>query len=134
MICPKHQPVKYPAAPCAGWKNHERSNLRQNRQVDFQDHSLSGNLRFGGWNRAASFYLMKERTAIGLSNLKRAFPEKPEQERRRILKTFWRNFCKDMLEAIKYFATPSAIMSKRVTLVGQEHLDRLVAQKKGLFF
>ena len=78
------------------------------------------------------FYLMKERTAIGLSNLKRAFPEKPEQERRRILKTFWRNFCKDMLEAIKYFATPSAIMSQRVTLVGKEHLDSLVAQKQGI--
>ena len=66
------------------------------------------------------FYLMKERTAIGLSNLKRVFPEKSEQERKRILKTFWRNFCKDMLEAIKYFAAPSAIMSQRA--VSYTHL------------
>jgi len=74
---------------------------------------------------------MKERTALGLENLSRAFPEKTDEERRAILKTFWQNFCKDMLEMFKYYGNPALIKGKRVTIDGKEHLDELMAQKKG---
>lgn len=78
------------------------------------------------------YNILKGRSAIGLSNLSLAFPEKTERERKEILKTFWKNFCKDLLEVVKYYASPSEIMGERVTLVNRENLDDLMAQKKGV--
>jgi KDO2-lipid IV(A) lauroyltransferase len=78
------------------------------------------------------YRLLKKRSAIGLANLSRAFPDMPERERIEILKAFWRNLCKDMLELIRYYAYPAAVKGKLVTLVGREHLDALMAQKTGI--
>ncbi len=78
------------------------------------------------------YRLLKKRSAIGLANLSRAFPDMPERERIEILKAFWRNFCKDMLEATRYYAYPAAVKGRLVTLVGRERLDALMAQKTGI--
>ena len=78
------------------------------------------------------YRLLKKRSAIGLANLSRAFPDMPERERVEILKAFWRNFCKDILEVTRYYAYPAAVKGRLVTLVGRERLDALMAQKTGI--
>lgn len=87
--------------------------------------------RLGDGLGAILYQVMKERTALGLSNLERAFPEKSETERKTILKAFWQNFCKDMLEMIKYYGDPAPIKS-RVAISGREYLDRLMAERRGV--
>lgn len=77
------------------------------------------------------YFCLKKHRKIALSNLAMAFPEKSDKERKEILKSLWKNICKDMLEVIKYCATPGSLKGNRVTFIGKERLDSFVSENKG---
>jgi len=72
--------------------------------------------------------LMKRRNHIGLINLKIAFPQKTEQERKKILKEMWRHwgrFYAEMPHASELF--------KEATFIGMENLREAAKKGKGGF-
>lgn len=74
------------------------------------------------------FYVVGYRKEVVMNNLRIAFPEKTEEERKAIMKEFYHNFCDTFLEMIKMFSWSEDEIKKRFTcnievmndFVGQE--------------
>jgi KDO2-lipid IV(A) lauroyltransferase len=68
------------------------------------------------------------RKKVVLENLRRSFPEKNEEEIRRIARLFYRNLTDTTLETVKYFTTSFAETSRRCPVLNAEtvnqYLDR----------
>src|SRR5688500_9186322 len=61
------------------------------------------------------FYVFKYRKKVVMSNLRLAFPEKTEQERKKIAKKFYHNLIDTFIEAIKMLSTSTERLSRRFT-------------------
>lgn len=59
------------------------------------------------------YYVIKYRKNVVLSNLAIAFPDKTNEERKRIAKKFYKNFTDNFIEVIKLFSISSAQLHKR---------------------
>lgn len=77
-------------------------------------------------------YLVGYRKKVIRTNLRKAFPEKPEQEIRRIVRAFYRHFCDISLETAKAWSMTEAEFDKRVVISGKEYLDNLYADGKSV--
>jgi len=75
------------------------------------------------------FYVAGYRKKVVMDNLRRAFPEKTEEERTRIAKKFYRNFIDSFIEVIKLVSAGERWLSKRFT-VDTEALDEIYATGK----
>lgn len=60
-------------------------------------------------------YIMGYRKEVVMTNLKNAFPEKTEAERKTIARKFYRNFCDNWIETIKLLSISKKSMNKRIT-------------------
>lgn len=61
------------------------------------------------------YVLIGYRKDVVMKNLAIAFPEKTEEERKKIARQFYRNFCDNWIEAIKLFSISKRTLNKRVT-------------------
>ena len=61
------------------------------------------------------FYVVGYRKEVVMNNLRIAFPEKTEEERKAIMKEFYHNFCDTFLEMIKMFSWSEDEIKKRFT-------------------
>src|SRR6516225_7593086 len=75
------------------------------------------------------YYVIGYRRKIVLDNLRHAFPEKPEAERIRIAKKFYRNFIDSFVEVIKLITASESWLKKRFT-VDVQVLDELYESGK----
>jgi KDO2-lipid IV(A) lauroyltransferase len=73
------------------------------------------------------YHLVGYRKGIVLSNLKVAFPEKTERERRAIAKQFYRNFTDTIVESVKLISSGEALIDKM--FVGNMDALNAVAEK-----
>lgn len=69
----------------------------------------------GDFVYALLFYVFGYRKQVVMNNLSIAFPEKSEEERRKIMKAFYHNFCDTFMEMIKLFSWSEAEIKKRFT-------------------
>jgi len=80
----------------------------------------------------AMYHVIGYRKAVVKENLRNAFPEKTEQERRKITQKFYR-FLPDLLvEAIKMRSISAEEVKKRIVIYGQEELERHFAAGKAV--
>lgn len=83
---------------------------------------------------AGSYFLWPRLRQVGLFNLRLAFPERPERERRRILFRTFRGFGR-MLADFAYFPRLTRSNIERLIVYdGFEHYARAQAQGKGVLF
>jgi Kdo2-lipid IVA lauroyltransferase/acyltransferase len=61
------------------------------------------------------FYLLKYRRDVVMNNLKIAFPEKTEEERKAIAKKFYKNLIDMFIESIKMISASDKFIAKRFT-------------------
>ncbi|MDQ4140688.1 MAG: lysophospholipid acyltransferase family protein [Bacteroidota bacterium] len=74
------------------------------------------------------YYVIGYRKKVVFQNLKNAFPEKSENERRVIAKQFYRNLTDIIIETIKLAAVPAAKLKQRVQILNPEVIDALADQ------
>jgi len=67
-----------------------------------------------------------------MGNLKIAFPEKSEQELKRIMKKFYHHFLDIFLEMIKTFTISNEEILKRFKLTNQKELDALMSRNNNV--
>lgn len=77
------------------------------------------------------YYILGYRKNVVMENLRIAFPEKSEQERRRIAKNFYHNFVDTFIEAIKIISVSEKELEKRFS-ADLSILDELYAGTKNL--
>ncbi|MFY7839887.1 MAG: lysophospholipid acyltransferase family protein [Lacibacter sp.] len=81
------------------------------------------------------FYVFGYRKKVVMNNLTIAFPEKKEEERKKIMKEFYHNFCDTFIEMIKLFSWNTEEIKRRFTcnievlndLVGKEQSVQIVS-------
>jgi len=78
-----------------------------------------------------AYYIVGYRKSVVLSNLKIAFPEKPEKERKQIAKEFYRNLMDAIVETIKLFSLSEKELNKRCT-ADLELINELAAKGKNI--
>lgn len=66
------------------------------------------------------FYILKYRRDVALANLKIAFPEKTDKERRQIAKRFYHNLVDTFMETVKEVSASQKFMEKRVACNWEE--------------
>jgi len=76
------------------------------------------------------YYIIGYRKKVVRENLKLAFPEKPEQDIKRITKKFYKHMCDMFLEMIKSISISKAQLNKRFIIKNPEELQRLEQQNK----
>ena len=67
----------------------------------------------GDFVYALLFYVVGYRKQVVMHNLSIAFPEKSEEERKKIMKAFYHNFCDTFMEMIKLFSWNKEEIKKR---------------------
>lgn len=72
------------------------------------------------------------RKAVVMENLRNAFPEKSEKERRKIAAQYYRNLADIMLETIKMLTISKKSLEKRFRLVNRELADKYYAQGRSI--
>lgn len=82
---------------------------------------------FGDCIYGLVFYVFKYRRPVVLSNLQIAFPEKTEQERRKIAKQFYHNFIDTFIESIKFISISKKQIQKRSS-TDFETVNQLIAK------
>jgi KDO2-lipid IV(A) lauroyltransferase len=75
------------------------------------------------------YYIVGYRKKVVMNNLQIAFPEKPEAERRKIMKRFYHNFVDTFIETLKLISCKPAFLRKHVTIKNLDILEDL--HKKG---
>jgi len=79
------------------------------------------------------YYVFGYRTIVVMENLKFAFPEKSEKERKKIAKEFYRNLTDSFTEMIKLFSISEKQIRRRV-LMDLSICDELVKKGKSIHF
>jgi Kdo2-lipid IVA lauroyltransferase/acyltransferase len=69
------------------------------------------------------YAVIRYRRSVVLSNLRIAFPEKTETERRRIARKFYRNFTDNFIETLKLLSASRRFLEERLVLDNPELLD-----------
>ena len=80
------------------------------------------------------FYLVGYRKKLVLSNLKRAFPNKPEQEILKIRRKFYHHFVDIFMEMIKTFTISEKQMMKHYKFKNLDLLENLAKKGKSVIF
>lgn len=76
------------------------------------------------------FTLRLYRYNVVLDNLRLAFPEKSEKERREIARDFYRHFADSLVETLKMLTASDATLRRKVEFEGWEQLNEQVAAKR----
>jgi len=78
------------------------------------------------------YYVVKYRKAVVYENLRNAFPEKSDNERRKIAKKFYRFLPDLIVESIKMCSISAEEAKKRMAIYGLEELERHFSNGKGV--
>lgn len=78
------------------------------------------------------YYVIRYRRGVVDSNLLIAFPEKPEADRRRIAKKFYRNFTDNFLETLKLLSASPSFIRERFIIDNPEVFDEFYASGRKL--
>lgn len=81
-----------------------------------------------------AYYVIRYRRKVVQRNLRIAFPEKSEQERRTIEKQFYHWFCDMIAEVIYGYRATDEQMRERVVFHGQDETAELMLQHHGGFY
>lgn len=79
------------------------------------------------------YYVARYRKKVVLDNLRQAFPEKTETERRKIARSFYRNLTDLMVETLKALTMPEEEMRRRVKLKNYDILEKHIRNGKVVF-
>lgn len=74
------------------------------------------------------YYVIGYRKKVVLDNLRNSFPEKSEQQIKRIAKDFYRQFMQVIVEILRLASMSNEEMKRRITFTNQEVLDQFVKQ------
>lgn len=74
------------------------------------------------------FTLRLYRYKVVMGNLRLAFPEKSEKERREIARDFYRHFADSLVETLKMLTASDATLRRKVEFEGWEQLNEQVAE------
>lgn len=80
------------------------------------------------------YYVARYRRKTVDKNLRNAFPEKSEQERRQIARAFYHNFCDVMVETVYGYHCPADEMKQRVEIIGMDEANKLIDAAGGGIF
>ena len=80
------------------------------------------------------YHVVRYRRQLTAKNLRIAFPEKSEQERRQIAREFYLQFCDTMVETIYGYRCSEAEMRERVVFEHMDEVNRLVDAAGGGIF
>ena len=72
------------------------------------------------------FYLVKYRRPLVRKHLQESFPEKSEQEKKRLERQFYQWFCDYLVETIKMMSMSERQMKRRMTFKGSELINQIV--------
>ena len=86
----------------------------------------------GWWLFVIAFYVVRWRVPLARGNLAAAFPDKPEEERERILRDCYRNLGLSLLEAIWGYGANGEALKRRVRIVNQEVVHHWRDQKRSV--
>jgi Kdo2-lipid IVA lauroyltransferase/acyltransferase len=78
------------------------------------------------------YYVFGYRKQVISDNIRRAFPEKSEEERKIICKRFYRHFCDLILESIKAFTISEKEVKKRVVCKNPELVNKYYDRGKSV--
>ncbi|QBQ41585.1 lauroyl acyltransferase [Sphingobacterium psychroaquaticum] len=78
------------------------------------------------------FYVIKYRKGVVMENLRKAFPEKTEVERKQIAKRFYRFFPDLIVESIKMKSIKASTVIKRIELLNPEEVYKHFKKGKGV--
>ncbi len=80
-----------------------------------------------------AFYIVRYRKDVVWNNLKNAFPEKTDKERKAIRKRFYQNFCDLIVENIKFFSITAEEAKRRCVFPNPEVVNALYEKHPVLF-
>lgn len=80
------------------------------------------------------FHIIHYRKKVVFENLKNAFPEKSEQEIRKIARKFYHNFCDFLLETVKFGVISEKKLSKHITINNMELLETIHTSGKSVIY
>ena len=80
------------------------------------------------------YYVVRYRRRLVATNLRNAFPDKTETERKQIARAFYHQFCDTMVEAIYGFRCSDEEMRQRVVFEHMDEVNRLVDAAGGGIF
>lgn len=78
-----------------------------------------------------TYYVIKYRRAVVMNNLRIAFPEKSEKDRKKIAKKFYHNLTDTFIESVKLISISKAQLNKRST-TDFELVNSLIVKGKNL--
>lgn len=78
------------------------------------------------------YYVVRYRRKVAAKNISDSFPEKSEQERKKILRQFYRNFADYFVETIKLGHISDEEMKRRMEFVGIEEIDKVFDQGRSI--
>ncbi len=78
------------------------------------------------------YYLIGYRRAVVRENIDQAFPEKPIEERSRIIKDFYKNLSEFMVETLKAFSISSDEIKRRVTFKNSHLVEQYFKQEQSV--
>ena len=78
------------------------------------------------------YYVFPYRKKIVMQNLRSSFPEKPDDELKRIRRKFYHHFCDLIFESLKVFTASEKAILKRVNVVNPELLESYYRRGKSL--
>lgn len=78
------------------------------------------------------YYIFKYRRKVAENNIDESFPEKSKEERRKIVKDFYRHFCDIFVETIKLLHVSDDEMRRRVVFKNMEEVDKSVEQGRSI--
>ncbi|MFC2151908.1 lysophospholipid acyltransferase family protein [Bacteroidota bacterium] len=79
-----------------------------------------------------SFYLLKYRSYVVYSNLKKSFPDKNKKEINQIAKGFYKHFSDLVFETLKLTSISSKELKKRIKIKNIELVDKLYSENKSV--
>lgn len=80
------------------------------------------------------YYIVRYRRRVVADNLKTAFPEKSDSERKAIEKSFYRHLCDISLEGIKGISTPAEELKARYHIKSAEKVHAYARQGQSILF
>ena len=81
-----------------------------------------------------TYYVLRYRRKIVDKNLRNAFPEKSEAERKQIARDFYHQFCDIIVEIIYSYRLSPEEMRARMDIHGMEEINRLIEEAGGGVF
>ncbi|MBI9064291.1 MAG: lysophospholipid acyltransferase family protein [Marinilabiliaceae bacterium] len=88
--------------------------------------------RFSDLLHLLMLHVVKYRIKVIIDNLKKAFPEKTEQELKILLKKFYRNLTDNLVESMKTFTMSKAAIVRRHKIVNPELLEAYFKEGKSI--